>query len=58
MSQPVFDADNHFYETRDCFSRYIEPKFRDKAVHARDNPDGSHDIFIGDEDDRREGPRE
>ena len=28
-----FDADNHYYETRDCFTRFIEPRFRDKAVN-------------------------
>ena len=34
MSTIVFDADNHYYETRDCFTRYIEPKHRAKAVHV------------------------
>ena len=28
----LFDCDNHFYEQKDSFSRYIEPAFRDQAV--------------------------
>ncbi len=28
----LFDADNHYYEPRDCFTRYIEPEFRDRAI--------------------------
>ena len=31
---PLFDADNHYYEPVDCFTRFIEPGFRDRAIHA------------------------
>ena len=31
---PLFDADNHYYEPRDAFTRYIEPKHRELAIHA------------------------
>ncbi|MGX7681283.1 amidohydrolase family protein [Jatrophihabitans sp. DSM 45814] len=27
------DSDTHFYEPDDCFSRHIEPAFRDKVIH-------------------------
>jgi predicted TIM-barrel fold metal-dependent hydrolase len=29
----LFDADSHYYETRDAFTRYIEPKYRHAAIH-------------------------
>jgi predicted TIM-barrel fold metal-dependent hydrolase len=29
----IVDADNHYYEPDDCFSRHIEPRFRDRCVH-------------------------
>ena len=29
---PLIDFDNHFYEPVDCFSRHIEPKYRDLAL--------------------------
>ena len=45
----AFDADNHFYEPRDCFTRYIEPRYKDEAVHTRPRPDGGDEIWIGDE---------
>jgi len=28
----IVDADNHYYEPDDCFSRHIEPRFRDRCV--------------------------
>lgn len=28
----IFDSDQHYYETRDSFTRHIEPKFRDMAI--------------------------
>ena len=43
----VFDVDNHDYETRDCFTRHIEPKLRDRAVHVREHGEREK-IFVGD----------
>ena len=34
LGYPVFDADNHYYETPDCFSRNIESKYAAKAITA------------------------
>ena len=31
----LFDADNHYYEPPDCFTRYIEPRQRDKAIQLK-----------------------
>jgi predicted TIM-barrel fold metal-dependent hydrolase len=34
----MMDADNHYYEQDDCFSRHIEPKFAGEAVRLITNP--------------------
>ncbi|MBM3658334.1 MAG: amidohydrolase [Actinobacteria bacterium] len=43
----LFDADNHYYEPRDCFTRYIEPEFRDRAVVAVTDDDGRERVMVG-----------
>ena len=30
----IFDADNHYYEPRDAFSRHLDPRYADRAVPA------------------------
>ncbi|HXC49626.1 MAG TPA: amidohydrolase family protein [Candidatus Limnocylindrales bacterium] len=42
-----FDGDNHYYETRDAFTRHIEPKYRDRAVRCVQTSDGAESILIG-----------
>ena len=32
---PIFDADNHYWESSDAFTRHREPKFRDRGVQVR-----------------------
>lgn len=32
LDYPMVDADQHYYETDDCFSRFIEPRFRERTV--------------------------
>ncbi|CAM9980605.1 unnamed protein product, partial [Phaeothamnion confervicola] len=36
----LLDADNHYYEPPDCFSRHIDPSFRDRAITAERRDDG------------------
>jgi predicted TIM-barrel fold metal-dependent hydrolase len=43
----LFDADNHYYEGRDAFTRYIEPAYRHMAVQARPDEHGKDRIWIG-----------
>jgi predicted TIM-barrel fold metal-dependent hydrolase len=43
---PIFDADNHYYETRDCCTRHIDPLGRAKAVRY-ELRDGRYLIFAG-----------
>jgi len=41
-----FDADNHYYEALDAFTRYLDPKFAHRGVQAVKR--GSHtEILIG-----------
>jgi predicted TIM-barrel fold metal-dependent hydrolase len=35
----MIDADNHYYEQDDCFSRHIEPKYRDQAIRLVQVPE-------------------
>ena len=44
----LFDADNHYYEPRDCYTRHIEPKFRDRAIHVEPDADGHDVVLVGD----------
>lgn len=43
-----FDADNHYYEPRDCFTRFIEPRYRDEAVRVVRDDEGGERILVGD----------
>ncbi len=43
----LFDADNHYYESRDCFTRFIEPEFRDRAIHVEHDDEGGERIAVG-----------
>lgn len=36
----LFDADNHYYETADCFTRHIEPRYREQAITPARNGEG------------------
>lgn len=44
----AFDADNHYYESRDAFTRYIEPRFRDRAIRVVADERGRDRILVGD----------
>ena len=42
------DSDNHYYETRDCFTRHIESRFRDQTVRVVSDSDGQEVVWVGD----------
>jgi predicted TIM-barrel fold metal-dependent hydrolase len=44
----LFDADNHYYETRDCFTRHIEPSMRASAVRVEQDGSGREVVLVGD----------
>jgi len=44
---PIVDADNHYYEPDDAFTRFIEPEFADRACHIVRKDDGVGVPYIG-----------
>ena len=32
LGYPVFDADNHYYEALDAFTRHLDPRSADRTV--------------------------
>ena len=48
LGYAVVDADNHYYEPRDAFTRFMEPRFRHLAVRV-EREEGADRIFVGDE---------
>lgn len=43
------DADNHYYETPDCFTRHIESKHAERTLRSVRRSDGEFDVFVNDE---------
>ncbi|OAA26921.1 putative TIM-barrel fold metal-dependent hydrolase [Frankia sp. EI5c] len=48
MDYELIDADGHYYEPDDCFSRHIESRWKDQTVRVRRGADGLGRVFIGD----------
>jgi len=42
----IFDADNHYYEPRDAFSRHLDPRFAGRAVRVVTDAAGKDTIFV------------
>jgi predicted TIM-barrel fold metal-dependent hydrolase len=40
------DADNHYYETRDAFTRYIDPQYSSRTLRVEKNSEGGDAIVI------------
>jgi predicted TIM-barrel fold metal-dependent hydrolase len=40
------DADNHYYEAEDCFTRHIEPRFRERTLHLAQEPGGARKPMV------------
>ena len=45
----INDADNHYYEPDDCFTRHIESQFRDRTVWIDRQGNGPSRMYIGTE---------
>jgi predicted TIM-barrel fold metal-dependent hydrolase len=41
LDYPLNDADNHYYEAEDCYTRHIEPRFRERTLQLVPQPDGT-----------------
>ncbi len=48
MNYALIDADGHYYEPDDCFSRHIESRYRDSTVRVERGADGLGRVFVGD----------
>jgi predicted TIM-barrel fold metal-dependent hydrolase len=48
MEYRLIDADGHYYETDDCFSRHIESRYRDATVRVERGADGLGRVYVGD----------
>lgn len=44
----LVDADSHYYEPYDCFTRHIEKQYEDRVVHHVMHDDGLCRTYIGD----------
>ena len=49
MDYKLIDADGHYYEPDDCFSRHIEARYKDATVRVERGDDGLGRVFIGDQ---------
>jgi predicted TIM-barrel fold metal-dependent hydrolase len=49
LGYDLIDADHHYYETYDCFTRHIEPEFADRVVNVRVDDKGRGKLFFGDQ---------
>jgi predicted TIM-barrel fold metal-dependent hydrolase len=45
----IYDADNHYYEPDDCFTRHIEARFRERSVRVDRSRPGPGTMLVGDE---------
>jgi len=45
----IVDADNHYFEPDDAFTRHLDPRFADRALHIRRGGDDDGRPYIGDE---------
>jgi predicted TIM-barrel fold metal-dependent hydrolase len=43
----LIDADNHYYEPYDCFTRHLEPGFADRSVHVVKDERGLGRLYFG-----------
>ena len=46
IDYPLIDADAHYYEPDDCFTRHIEPEFLDRTVRVSRGEDGLGRVSI------------
>jgi predicted TIM-barrel fold metal-dependent hydrolase len=48
MDYRLIDADGHYYEPDDCFTRHIESAFKDRTIRVERRDDGLGRIYFGD----------
>jgi hypothetical protein len=45
----IVDADNHYYEPDDCFTRHLDPTYADRAYHIVRDDGGPGRPYVGSE---------
>ncbi|MEE3328237.1 MAG: amidohydrolase family protein [Myxococcota bacterium] len=48
LENPLFDSDQHYYEPRDCFTRFMARKDMAKAIQVKPDSNGQEKIWVGD----------
>jgi predicted TIM-barrel fold metal-dependent hydrolase len=48
LGYQLIDADHHYYEPYDCFSRFIDPSFADRVINVRVDQKGRGKLYFGD----------
>jgi hypothetical protein len=48
LGYELVDADNHYYEPYDAFTRYIDPAFADRAINVQVDGKGRGKLYFGD----------
>jgi predicted TIM-barrel fold metal-dependent hydrolase len=46
LAYRAFDGDNHYYETRDAFTRFAEPRFRERVPRVERGANGEERVWI------------
>jgi predicted TIM-barrel fold metal-dependent hydrolase len=49
LDYAIYDADNHYYEPDDCFSRHIEQKYKKRTMWIDRSSEGPGRMYVGDE---------
>jgi predicted TIM-barrel fold metal-dependent hydrolase len=49
LDYKIYDADNHYYEPDDCFTRHIEAKYKNRTVWIDRRDDGPGRMYVGNE---------
>ncbi len=49
LDYAICDADNHYYEPDDCFSRHIESAYKQRTVWVDRSATGAGRMYVGDE---------
>jgi predicted TIM-barrel fold metal-dependent hydrolase len=48
FARRAFDADGHYYEPHDAFTRHLEQRYRDRSLHVVPGADGLGRLYFGD----------
>ena len=48
LGYALVDADNHYYEPRDCFTRHIDAGHRERTLRIVRNDDNAEVVLVGD----------